>query len=151
MHSKKGIVTGCVDCPYIRGGSDDINNTYCVKVGCHIGDIGCCEEEKVMSKSRSYQNPRKLNRYERKKKYKDHLKLIARYKLSHWSAPAYPVDEDGHWHGDIDSCTYIKREYRGSRSKYLKKRSDRALRRYTGDLSKHGWYRKVYDLWWEMY
>lgn len=144
---------GCAECPYIKNRIKPIDKTYCPKLGSTIGNFGCCEmEARRMSRDRPYRRDRKLNHYDRDIKYKSRIKLLARNKLHTWYAPAYPVDENGDYHGDVNTATYFKREYRGSRSKYLKRQSNKKLRRYKGEVfMRGGGYRKVFDFWWEMY
>ena len=46
---------------------------------------------------------------------------------------------------------YPKRYYRGKRSPYLKKLSNKKIRRYKGDFSPKGnGFHKVFDFWWEL-
>ena len=50
-----------------------------------------------------------------------------------------------------DGKEYYKRYYRGKRSKYLKKLSNKKVRRYNGEISGKGGYKKLFDYWWELY
>lgn len=52
---------------------------------------------------------------------------------------------------DKDKGRYIK-DYRGRRSKAIKKQSNRKIRYYKGDLgSELGNYKKISEFWWELY
>lgn len=60
-----------------------------------------------------------------------------------------PIWNCGKWYGD--EIRYPKRYYRGKRSSYLKKMSNRKIRRYKGDFSPKGnGFHKVFDFWWEL-
>ena len=95
---------------------------------------------------------KRRNKRERDKKHKNHLKFIAE------NIPSYPspvIYTDVIWrdYNYIDNPKpYYKRYYRGKRSKYCKKYSNRKIRRYKGEFPKKGnWSHKLYDFWWEMY
>lgn len=51
----------------------------------------------------------------------------------------------------INGDQYWKRVYRGKRSKYLKKISNRKLRRYHGEIGGKCGYKRIFDYWWELY
>lgn len=50
-----------------------------------------------------------------------------------------------------DDEEYYIRFYRGKRSKYLKKLSNKKVRKYDGEISGKGGYKKLFDYWWELY
>lgn len=142
----KNIISSvCDGCPYLN------DSRYCKKIDGNVDLYGSCETEEAIDVGKTYSNPRKLNRYDRNKKYKRKLINLARKNIGKWFPPAFPVNENGDWTDNIEEMYRIKRLYRGSRSKYLKKMSNKKLRRFKGNVSNHGGYRKVYDLWWEMY
>lgn len=41
--------------------------------------------------------------------------------------------------------------YRGKRSKYLKKLSNKKIRKYKGEINGKGGYKRLFDYWWELY
>jgi len=138
----------CIDCPYVINQAKDI---FCLKLGGLVGLCGHCGEgvEDIMKKKNA-QRPQKLNKYYRKKKYKQHLERLAdtgRY----FPCGAYRVDADGYWVDDPNQTVYIKREYRGRISSTLKKIGNRQVRRYKGYIPNNGGYKKVFDFWWELY
>lgn len=58
----------------------------------------------------------------------------------------------GAWY-DEDKDRYIKfwiSKGRTGRVKYVKRKCNRAVRRYKGDLSTKGFYRKVSEYWWDI-
>lgn len=56
------------------------------------------------------------------------------------------------WMNVINMGDWKKRCYRGKVSKYLKKRSNKTIRQYKGNLGVKGFMcHKVYDYWWELY
>ena len=131
----------CEYCAYRRHG-------YCIKIDGIINNYGCCERsEPIVSKS--YRNPRSLNGYKRKVKYKQYLERLADESRS-YPCGAYRVSYDRSYTDNPDDTLYIRREYRGQRSAYLKNQSNRKIRRYRGDISSGCGYRKIYDYWWEL-
>lgn len=81
---------------------------------------------------------KKRNKRERGLKYKKHLKNLAEITCRYYPCPA------------IYSNSYYKRLYRGKRSKYLKRQSNKKIRKYKRCLSDGNMYRKVFDFWWEL-
>ena len=131
----------CECCAYRRHG-------YCIKIDGVINNYGCCERsEPIVSKS--YRNPRSLSGYKRKVKYKQYLERLAD-EARGYPCGAYRVSYDGSYTDDPDDTLYIRREYRGQRSAYIKNRSNRKIRRYNGDISSGGGYKKIFDYWWEL-
>ena len=147
----------CETCPYIE--PDEYHgmepeeaalNCYCDKLGCKIFYFGPCEKEVDRLPKKEYRNPRHLNRYEREKHYKDREKRMA---IDLWNTYLAPsgIDKDEYYTNDPNEIVYVKRLYRGSRSKFLKRRSNKKVRRYQREFPNHGGYRRVFDFWWELY
>lgn len=90
-----------------------------------------------------------LNGYKRKVKYKQRLKRLAR-EACNYPSPAIPVDKNGDYTDDPEETKYIRREYRGKMSRFLKKIGNRKIRRYEGDISSGCAYRRLFDFWWEL-
>lgn len=140
-----------LNCPYIKNNIlVNAENTWCKKLGCTIYETGGCCESEVKNVRKAYSRQRKLNGYKRKIKYKNKMKHLAKITSNDWLAPVYPVGDDGEW-STVDDAVYFRRDWRGSRSKIFKKVSNKKLRNYKGDIPKNGGYRKVFDLWWEIY
>ncbi len=98
-----------------------------------------------------YRRERTLNSYKRDVKYKERMKRLAKLCEERWYAPVYPVSSDGHYVDDMEDMAYVKRVWRGSRSKYLKQQSNKKFRQYKDDVPGRGGYKKVFDFWWELY
>ena len=78
------------------------------------------------------------------KDYKEHLK-----NLKESNAPAGAFDENRDWTNDPDKIKFFKREWRGSRSKFLKKDCNKAVRRSDSEtLFQGGLFKKLQDFWW---
>jgi hypothetical protein len=78
----------------------------------------------------------KLNRYAKKQIGKEKLKKL--------------YNNGGWWTvGKYD--THLRRYYRGSRSKYLKKLSNKKVRKSKGLSGKSNIYRKVFDYWYKLF
>lgn len=129
--------------------TDVINFCGCDKLGSDIGWWDLCSDNIVVPSLSSHKSIRKhQHKYFRNKKYKKRLKHL--YDSLHYPSSVEKVT--GHY---IRGGKFIpakkawyRRLYRGQRSKYLKRLSNRAVRRYKGNLQ-HGDYRRVFDFWWE--
>lgn len=133
--------------------SDDcLMSCWCEKTGMKLSLGYTCGEEVL---DLPHPNPkieiRKLNRYERKQKYKRKLDNMVKNNLW-WPSPAIWVDKYGHWTDKEEDKLYTKKySTRRKISKYLKNQSDRKVRRYKGILKSGCSYRKLYDYWWELW
>lgn len=144
----------CESCPYVADEyvlGMQIIKCWCNKLGGRIIEFGSCDDEEGRMSKNPYRREHTLNSYKREVKYKQKIKKLAKLCEEKWYAPAYPVGVDGHYIDDYENMTYVKRVWRGSRSKYLKQQSNRKLRRYKGDVPNFGGYKRVFDFWWEMY
>lgn len=64
----------------------------------------------------------------------------------------YPVDKHGNYTEDESQIAYFKRYDTPSNSKFLKRQSNKKIRRMnTEDAMRGGEYKKVFDYWWELY
>lgn len=80
---------------------------------------------------------KRKNNYINNRKHKNKLQSMVN---NHWF-PVYNCEEK-----------YAKRFYRGGGSPFLKKMSNRKIRRYKGDFEPKGnKFHRVYDFWWELY
>lgn len=151
----KVIKPMCNDCPYIADQRDyrsNMKECFCAKVGGKISDLEVCDTEVVNRMTHNDAKPR-LHKYKRDVIYKRHIKHIARSMLNkrkkYWYS-VYLADHDGNYVDNLDDFVYTRREYRGSRSKYLKRLSNRKLRRFAGEVGGRGGYRRLFDFWWEL-
>lgn len=88
----------------------------------------------------------------RRKKYMRHLKSL--YSNSNgYSVPVIYKDEIYiRGKGYIkNQKPYYKRQYRSQSSRYYKKLANRKVRRFNGELSRGGYYKRIYDFYWNMY
>lgn len=156
----------CKDCPYgeedfiklkefnIECSDEELESyIWCDKVGGKVFWYGKCNEDKfAIQNYKNRSNKKSRNKRERYLKYQKHLKHLAE-NTSGYPTPAYYVDEI--WvrkYGYIENPKpYYKRIYRGQRSKYIKKLSNKKIRRYKGELSNGYMCHKLYDFWYEMY
>lgn len=153
----------CRDCPYGKEDYDrlskfcdeeDIENyVWCDKVGGKVYCFGHCTdfyEDIDIVKQKNSSKKKRINKRERDKKYKNHLKQLSK---SSSGFPSGAVYFDEIWikgKGYVKNPKpYYKRLYRGQRSKYLKKQSHKAIRRYKGELHNGNMCHKIYDFWWE--
>jgi len=139
----------CKTCPYINNIKyENYMECYCNKLGCLIKNSEPCEKE-VEYVKRNSRHPRKLNAYKRKVRYKQYLERLADEDQGYPSG-AYRVGYDGFYTDNPNYTKYVKREWRGKRSKYLKRLSSRKIRRYKGEIPDGGSYKKIFDFWWEL-
>ena len=76
------------------------------------------------------------------KRRRDYLKKKRALDLTEISYVAGWTDEDRR---------YVRHRKRSALEQFYKKVSNRKVRRYNGDLSGHGDYRKIFDLWWTLW
>ena len=154
----------CRDCPYGQEdfnkyssyvNEEDIENCiWCDKVGGKVYCFGHCSDwyEKNIKSSKKHSNKNRRNKYERNLKYQNHLKYLYEIAGGYYPTPVRYTDEV--WIKGVgyieNTKPYYQRLYRSKRSKYLKKQSNRKIRRYKYDL--HNGYQhihKLYDFWWQ--
>ena len=124
---------------------------WCDKVGGKVYCFGRCSDYYIksdISKTRKHLNKR--NKRERDQKYKNHIKRLSE---TYGGFPSGATYTDEIWirgQGYIKNPKpYYKRLYRSKMSKYLKKQSNKKIRRYKVELH-NGWQcHKVYDFWWK--
>lgn len=92
--------------------------------------------------SAKFSGKSRMTKNERKEKYKARLKKLN--EITNGYPPIVSCEEK-------DGKIHYKRWYRGKRSKYLKRQSNKRIRRYKGDLPKGNQNHKLFDFWWEMY
>lgn len=114
----------CECCPYHEPGY-----YWCDKVGGKNILFGYCSEvyEIDAKQNRQYSKKKRTTKYERNQKYQNYLKQLSKKTSSYFPSVVY-----------IDGLHYYKRCYRGRRSRYLKKISNRKIRRHKCELPKHG-------------
>ena len=128
----------CECCPYHEPGY-----YWCDKVGGKNVLFGYCSEayEIDTKQNRQYSKKKRTTKYERNQKYQNYLKQLSKKTSSYFPSVVC-----------MDGLHYYKRYYRGQRSKYLKKISNKKIRKYKGELPKHGSrFHKIYDFWYELY
>ena len=126
---------------------------WCEKTGGKILWHGQCNDAyDDVQKYENHSKKKRRNKRERDLKYKNHLKSLAE-NTTGYPSPAYYVDEI--WikgYGYVKNPKpYYKRLYRGKRSKYLKRQSNKKIRRYKGELHNGHHCYKVFDYWYELY
>ena len=124
---------------------------WCDKTGGKVWWYGQCSDAySNIQKHKNRSKKKKRNKRERDLKYKNRLKYLAE-NTSGYPTPAIYTDEI--WirgHGYVKNPKpYYKRLYRGRRSKYLKRLSNKKIRRYKGELHKGYHCHKLFDFWWE--
>lgn len=140
----------CSNCPYIQNNNKHL---YCNKFGCNVCYIEHCIEWNKQSEkiSKNYSKRKRINKYARYIKYQNHLKHLYKIAGRYYPTPVVYDNEILTKYGYIKNPKpYYKRWYRGKRSSYLKRQSNKAIRRYKGEL--HNGYQhihKIYDFWWE--
>ena len=162
----------CKNCPYIQDElginleeysrifqfdeevvEDIISSCWCEKVNGRIWWYGHCEEGySGIPKHENHSKKKRRNKRERDLRYKNCLKQLVKNASDKRPSPATYTDEI--WvkgHGYVENPKpYYKRLYRGKRSKYLKRQSNKKIRRYKGELH-NGWHcHRLYDFWYEL-
>ena len=144
----------CKDCPYGHEDcekyktyidEEDIESCiWCDKVGGKVYSFGYCSDwyEYDEENHKNHSKRKRMNKRERYVKHKNHLKYLERVACKYPPAVGYIENPK----------PYYKRWYRGKSSSYLKRQSNKAIRRYKGEL--HNGYQhihKVFDFWWGYY
>lgn len=142
-------------------------NCYCPKIGTSrlwhgIGwekPMNCDGEYETFDSSIHYggihRKRGRVYRRECNQKYKNHLKELS--KVSRYPSPAWYVgiNKDGkktYYEEDCVKGYYEKffLNHGGPYKRYLKKCSNKAVRRYKGDISSGNGYRKIFEYQWEL-
>lgn len=136
---------------------EDIENcVWCDKVGGKVYSHGHCSDwyEQNEEKNKNYSKKKRINKRERYLKHQNHLEYLHKTLGNWYPSPVRYMDEiciRGVGYVE-NSKPYYKRLYRGKRSKYLKRQSNKAIRRYKGELNNgYQHVHKLYDFWWELY
>ena len=127
---------------------------WCDKVGGKVYWAGRCSDAYIQSEiSQNRSKQKRRNKRERDQKYKNHLKFLSEYPSGYPSPAVYRDKIFIRGQGYIENPKpYYKRYYREQRAKYIKRMSNKTIRRYKGDIPKKGnWCHKLYDFWYEMY
>ena len=128
------------------------HDIFCDKTGGKVSIWGYCGDiNSDSTKHDKHTKKKKSTKRERDIRYKTHLKYLS--DISNYPKPAYYVDEieDKRYHYIKNPKPYYKRLYRGKCSPYLKRISNRKIRRNKEEMS-NGWYcHRLFDFWWEMY
>ena len=89
------------------------------------------------------------NSYKIKIKNKQRLKKLA--DESHgYPHSAYRVGSDRKYTDDPEQTMYVKREWRGKHSAYLKKLANKKVRRCDDEIPNGCAYKRIFDYWWEL-
>lgn len=167
----------CFNCPYGKesfekrmmifkkyGVEPDFNalarEIYCDKVGGQVGWAGSCEDAYMLPlpendniKKTNSKLAKRQKKRNGQRKYKKHLKNLTE-NISGYPQPAMLVEEK--WDKELEEYVkldtpYYKRLYgTKSRRKFYKKRSNKQVRRYKGEVQNGGFYKKIYDYQWDV-
>lgn len=128
---------------------------WCDKVGGKVYSFGHCTDWYKYDKPphKAYSKRTKRNKRERYLKHQNHLEHLYKTVGDCYPSPVRIVNEI--WVKDIGYVEnlkpYYQRLYRGKRSKCLKRQSNKAIRRYKGELHKgYQHIHKIYDYWYEL-
>ena len=128
---------GCINCPYC---DYSLGGQYCDKVGGKTLLYGYCTDTYSNTQIKEkHSKQKRRNKRERDQKYINHLKFLAEH-CEWYPSPAVYMDKiyvKGQGYVE-NSKPYYKRYYRGQCSKYLKRMSNKAIRRYRGEIPKRG-------------
>ena len=124
---------------------------WCDKTGGKVWWYGQCSDAySDIPKHKNCSKRKKRNKRERDLKYKNRLKYLAENTSGYPSSAVYTDEMWIKGHGYVKNPKpYYKRLYRSKRSKYLKRLSNKKIRRYNGELHKGYHCHKLFDFWWE--
>ncbi len=153
---KENILEKCSLCPYFSSGISDLG--YCDKTGGKIVLFGTCTDYPIKTKRHSKSRIKKRNKRERDRKFRNHLKRISEMNF-YPQAGYYVCEKYIHGHGwvKIDKPYYRKiwigngRKHGYSKTRWTKRKCNRAVRRYKNDISNGCMYKKISEYWWEIF
>lgn len=126
---------------------------WCDKVGGKVYSFGHCSDwyEHDEEKHKNHSKKKRMNKRERYLRHQNHLKYLERVSCRYPYAVTYKDKILIKGLGYVENPKpYYKRWYRGKRSSYLKRQSNKAIRRYKGELHKgYQHIHKIYDFWWK--
>lgn len=156
---RQNYYESCKKCPVVASdyfrlssiyGNEDeaIQDCWCDKLGCKISYVSCeySEENDMANRNNTveYIKPR-MTKYERNHRHKKKLQYFYDYIQPRWSP-------SGVWKKHYGTPSeYLCRFYRGKRSKFLKRQSNKKIRRHQSYISNGGFYKKIFDYWWELW
>jgi hypothetical protein len=124
---------------------------WCDKVGGKVYCFGrCADAYSDIPNHKNRSKKKKRNKRERDLKYKNHLKYLAENTSDYPSSAIYTDEIWIKGYGYVKNPKpYYKRLYRSKKSKYLKRQSNKRIRRYKGELHNGYMCHRLYDFWWE--
>ena len=156
FYEKVGVKLSCKDCPYGKTDFERLsidNQTetneleqyiYCEKVGGKVWRMGRCSDScNIPLTQKVYSNKKKLDKRHRYLKHKRYLKTLHKNLLN---SEESPVRLD-----DTRNKTFYRRLYRRQASKYLKRLSNKKIRRSQETFRKGNGCHKIFDYWYELY
>ncbi len=88
----------------------------------------------------------------RDKKYRRKLRKLWENNKSYYPSPSYPVDKFGEYIDENEEgFIRYQRQYSPRRAKYLRKVSNKKVRKGKNFSTKGSGYKRVYDLWYELW
>lgn len=123
---------------------------WCEKVGGKVYCFGHCEDA-YSDVPEDEETPRrnKINKRERHLRKERKLRKIVENSYGYPQSAMYIDKVYVKGYGYVENPKpYYKRLYRGKSSSYHKKMSNKAIRRYKGELSNGQMCHKLYDFWW---
>lgn len=91
---------------------------------------------------------RAYRRMVKKKKDKKRRRLLSIYKYRPFLGYIEHDFIDGKWQ---ETGSHIKYPKASNRQRFLKRQSNKMVRRYKGAISSGNAYKKIYDYWWKLY
>lgn len=142
-----GCATGDIDVE-----TCDCNQPVCLnKVNGNCLGSRCKYCEPDEEEHRVQLRQRKRSKRERYVRHKNHLRHLHKAVSERYPTPVVYTNEI--WikgKGYVENPKpYYKRLYRNRGSKYLKRQSNRKIRRYRGELHRGNSCHRLYDFWWE--
>ena len=149
----------CDECPMLEtsdkyGTEPQIEYCRCDKTGDEFYICGFCEDvfndsdTCVVTKSWRRNSGRAYRRLQKEKKIKERCTVIARHGY-HPTIGYIKYDFiDGVWQ---QTGNHIKYPKNSNAQRFLKRKSNRAVRRYKGEIPNGNFYRKIEEYWWALF
>lgn len=129
---------------------------WCDKVGGKVYWAGRCSDAYMQSEiSQNRSKQKRRNKRERDQKHRDHFENLWNVKKHKWFPPVLYIDYIYINHEIFDrEAPYYKKltpNHGGRYQRYCKRQANKHVRRYTGEISGGGNYKKVYEYKWSIH
>lgn len=124
---------------------------WCDKIGGKLCECGYCEDAFAQKEQRKKPGKRKTGRAYRRIQAKHKDKRRRKIISYHWYPPVGYVETD--WVDEVwtEVGNHIVYPKNSNAQRFLKRRNNKAVRRYKGEISDGNLYRRLFEYWYDLY